>query len=765
MPRKNARKREKAIRAAMGTLRRHKNPALEAAERSRRTASHKTAGKPEPARERTYSSDPAPFFSETVVISGTFSYSGRGFGFCRPDEEFAEEIPGDVFIPPRLTKGAMTGDRVTVEAFFTGMREDGSRGCEGEVLSVESAASSLIGTLHTAGGVWWVEPDSKRWGVSVSVPRKDAENAGAREGWKVEVVPAGNPYFVRGLTSSFHGRSTRPERAGSVTAPSCEVEGRVASVFGDGLTRDANYAAILAGCGIRTAFPESVLEAADLSARETVDPASDPARIDLRDRVIFTIDGAGAKDLDDAISLERTERGWVLGVHIADVSHYVRPGSPAEKEAALRGTSVYFTDKVVPMLPESLSNGACSLNAGEDRYAMTAEVTLDAAGNRAGTRIFRSVIRSRVRGIYSEVNDIFENGETSPYAEKYASVLPMLREMHALYLLLAERSRERGVLELEDSEAVILLDEDGEPCEVVPAVRGDGERLIEQFMLQANMGVAETLTGLKLPCLYRTHARPDREKLNAFAIFASNLGLDTRNIVPDSGERTGARHELPEDELIRRLGMILADAEERGMGPMISLMLLRSMMKAKYLPVPARHFGLGADLYCHFTSPIRRYPDLFVHSVITAVLEKTGSPFLTAGMNVPVSAAAEFARMASDRAFTSSECEVRAMDAERDIEDLYLTLYMARHIGERFRAVISGVTRTGLFVRCDNLAEGFLPAESWPGLRTDEEHLRAAVHGTTYTLGSPLDVILTEADPGTRRISFVPVLSSPEEDG
>ena len=761
MPRKNARKREKAIRAAMGSLRRHKNPALEAAERSRRTA----AKKPEPARERTYSSDPAPFSDETVIVTGTFSYSGRGFGFCRPDEEFAQELPGDVFIPPRLTKGAMTGDRVTVEASFTDMREDGSRGCEGEVLSVESAASSLIGTLRSAGGVWWVEPDSRRWGVSVSVPRKDAENAGAREGWKVEVVPAGNPYFVRGLTSSVHGgRSTRTDRFGTVTAPACEVEGRIASVFGDGLTRDANYAAILAGCGIRTAFPESVLEAADLSAREPVDAAADPSRIDLRDRVLFTIDGAGAKDLDDAVSLERTERGWVLGVHIADVSHYVRPGTPAEKEAVLRGTSVYFTDKVVPMLPQSLSNGACSLNAGEDRYALTAEVTLDAQGNRVGTKIFRSVIRSRVRGVYSEVNDIFENGEASPFAEKYAEVLPMLREMHALYLLLAERSRERGVLELEDSEAVILLDENGEPCAVMPAVRGDGERLIEQFMLQANMGVAETLTGLKLPCLYRTHARPDRDKLNAFAVFASSLGLNTRNIVPDSAEQTGARRELPEDELIRRLGMILADAEERGMGPMISLMLLRSMMKAKYLSVPARHFGLGADLYCHFTSPIRRYPDLFVHSVITAVLEQSGAPFLTAGMNVPVSAAAAFARIASDRAFTSSECEVRAMDAERDIEDLYLTLYMARHIGETFRAVVSGVTRTGVFVRWDNLAEGFIPAENWPGLRTDEEHLTASVHGTTYTLGSPLDVILTEADPGTRRITFLPALSSSGEE-
>ena len=759
MPRKNTRKREKAIRAAMGSLRRHKNPALENAERA---AARRSAGTSPARTSRTYSSDPEPFEASSVTVTGTFSYSGRGYGFVRPDEEFADEIPGDVFIPPRETKGAMTGDRVTVLASFTGPREDGGRGCEGEVLSVEPAAASLIGTLRSAGGFWWVEPDSKRWGVTVSVPRKDVENAGAREGWKVEAVPAGAPFFVRGRTSiREHGGRVRRE---DERIPVCEAEGRIASVFGDGLTRDANYAAILTGCGIRTSFPESVLEDADRAAREDVDLSADLSRIDLRDRILFTIDGAGAKDLDDAVSLERRGDGWVLGVHIADVSHYVRPGSPTEREAVLRGTSVYFTDKVVPMLPESLSNGACSLNPGEDRYAVTAEVSLNAEGERCGARIFRSLIRSRVRGVYSEVNDLFEKGADSPFAEKYAEVLPMLRDMHGLYLLLAERSRKRGVLELEDAEAVILLDENGDPAEVVRAERGDGERLIEQFMLQANMAVAETLQNLGLPCLYRVHAKPDADKLRAFALFAGSLGLDTRGIVPDSAEQTGAREELPSDELIRRLSAILSDAEERGMGPMISIMLLRSMMKAKYQAVPARHFGLGTDLYCHFTSPIRRYPDLFVHSVITAVLEKTGAPYLTAGMNVPLSAAAEFAKIASDRGFTSSECEVRAMDAERDIEDLYLTLYMARHIGETFRTVISGVTRNGVFVRCENLAEGFIPADSWPGARTDEEHMTLTVRGVRYTLGSPLEATLTEADPGTRRITFAPK-TDPEPGG
>ncbi len=740
MPRKNAKKRDKAIRAAMGNLRRRKNPALERAEKAvSKTKRAARAAGPQ-SLSGGYSSD-----DSSRVVSGIFSYSGRGYGFCTPDgtDDLTESFE-DVFIPPRQTKGAMTGDLVTVSAEPTGTREDGRRGYEGEVLTVEHVCRSVIGTLRRGRGYAYVVPDSKRWNVTIAVPEKDADVSGAKDGWKVEVVPSEDAFFVRGKSVLL--------RAGREVIP-CEAEGRIASVFGDGLTKDANYAAILTSCGIRTEFPESVLASADEAAAEPVDPELNPARVDLRDHVIFTIDGAGAKDLDDAISLEKRGENWVLGVHIADVSHYVRPDTPVEKEAALRGTSVYFTDKVVPMLPESLSNGACSLNAGEDRYAMTAEVTLDGEGNRLGTKIFKSVIRSRVRGVYTEVNDLFERGAESAFAGKYAEVLPMLTDMLGLYRTLAARAKERGVLELEDSEAVILLDENGEPAEIVKAERGDGEKLIEQFMLQANMGVAETLLSLELPCLYRVHAKPDAGKIAAFAVFAASLGLGTYGIaLPDSGEKEESS--LSARELILRLGKILADAEERGMGPMVSLMLLRSLMKAKYQSTPAHHFGLGADVYCHFTSPIRRYPDLFVHSVITAVLEQTGAPFLSAERRVPGHPAAKFEKIAAERGFTSTECEIRAMDAEREIEDLYMTLYMAKHIGEEFDAAVTGVAKSGLFVRCENLAEGFVPAENWPGARIDEEHMTLTSRGITLTLGSPLRVVLTEADPGTRRITF-----------
>ena len=730
MPRKNAKRREKVISRAMGKRGRKQNPALEAFENAPRVREKKKAA------GRVYASDDR--LDTRTVITGTFSYSGRGFGFVTPDEG---DGTGDVFIPPRETSGAMSGDRVTVSVKRK-TRTDGE-GAEGEVLSVEPVNSSIIGTLHLGRGWATVTPDARRFGVEIAVPVKDAEHAGAKDGWKVEVVPSGEPYFTRN-----HGRdfSSPPDM------PRCDTVGRIAAAFGSGLTCEANYAAILASSGIRTEFAESVLAYADERAREEI--ILTPSRTDLRGRLILTIDGAGAKDLDDAISLERTEDGWILGVHIADVSHYVRPDSPAEVEARLRGTSVYFTDKVVPMLPESLSNGACSLNAGEDKYALSAEMTLDREGRRIGTRIFKSVIRSRVRGVYTEVNDLFERGERSPYAEKYREVLSMLLEMKGLYELLAKRAKARGVLELEDAEAVILLDDEGHPADIVRAERGDAEKLIEQFMLEANMGVAETLLSLGLPGLYRTHEKPDREKVAAFAAFVSALGLSAHGITPAGPEK---REPTPR-EMLLKFGEILDDAEERGVRATVSQVLLRSMMKAKYQSVCAPHFGLGAEKYCHFTSPIRRYPDLFVHSVLTAVLEKTGLDHVGADVTVQGHPAAYFENAAYERGLTSSDCELRALEAERGIEDLYMTLYMADRIGEEFDVTVISVTKNGMFVSTDKLVEGFVPASAFPAAKTDEERMTLTVGRTVYTLGSRFRVKLTEADVSARRITFSPLL-------
>lgn len=685
-----------------------------------------------------------------VTVEGTFAYSGRGFGFCIPDEDY--ELP-DIFLPPRMTMGAMSGDRIKVK--LNGKAE--GEKLEGEVVDVEYACGSIIGTLHRKRGYSYVVPDSKRFGVIIYIPEVEADRAGDANSdlLKVEVRPHDEEFFTRTRSITVRGPHDMPY---------FDTMGEIANVFGSALTKDANYAAILYSSGIRTEFPESVLRHADEVSQEKIIPAEN--RVDLRDKLILTIDGAGAKDLDDAISLERDGENWVLGVHIADVSHYVRQETPTELEARERGTSVYFTDKVVPMLPESLSNGACSLNAGTDKYALSAEITLSPDGHRLGTKIYKSLIRSTVRGVYDEVNALFADGKSSEFFEKYREVYPMLTAMRELYEILAKGSRERGVMELEDSEAVILLDGDGKPVDILRRERGDAEKLIEQFMLQANYGVAETLKTLGLPCLYRTHQKPDREKMQAFAVFAHNLGLDVGGIYTEEKKPKRMREE--EDDasvsmeevavLSEKLMGILEEANERGIGGIVSTVLLRSMMKAKYQSVCAPHFGLGAPVYCHFTSPIRRYPDLFVHTVITTVLEKTGMPYLTDSEEIDVSCAAELASAAYDRGVSSSDAELRAQTAERDITDLYMAIYMADKLGQEFRVTVCSVIRSGMFVQCDNLVEGFLPAACYPGAVVNDEFMTlfSPADGVVYTLGSQLDAVLYDVDIATGKITFEP---------
>ena len=716
-------KREKELSRAMGKYK-SKNSRTGSRDHHHRKSHHPT-----------YESMKNPASYTTEKITGTFSYSGRGFGFCMPDPEFGLE---DVFIPPKKTMGAMTGDRVTVELYPRDSFSSRKGGQEGEVVSVEYSCQSIIGTLHVCRGYAYLTPDAKRFGVNVYIPMKDIDVSGAKDNDKIEVVPSGEEFFTR--TRSITVR-------GPYDMPYFDTEGRIANVFGSSLSRDANYSAILYSAGIRTEFGENVLRYADEVSKQPITPEN---RRDLRDRLIMTIDGAGAKDLDDAISLDRTEDGWILGVHIADVSHYVRQQSPIEEEAVLRGTSVYFTDKVVPMLPEALSNDACSLNAGTDKYALSAEITLDRQGRRIGTKIFKSIIRSAVRGVYSEVNDIFEHGDGSEFYDKYAKAAKMLADMHELYEILRQRAEERGVMELEDAEAVIILDENGNPADIVRRERGDGEKLIEQFMLQANMGVAEVLNSLHLPCLYRIHEKPDTEKIRNFATFAHNVGLNVRSITGSDLEN------LTSAEMSERLMAILKSAQERGIGAIVSSVLLRSMMKAKYVSHCMPHFGLGAEKYCHFTSPIRRYPDLFVHTSITETLERTGLCELTAGVPFENDPVPHLTRIAEDRGTSSTDCEIRALGAERDIEDLYMALYMSAHIGETFDVVVSSVIRSGMFVQCANLVEGFVPAAFYPASRIDENLMTLTCGREVFSLGTPMKVRLADVDLSTGKITFEP---------
>lgn len=697
------------------------------------------------------------------LIDCRFSYSGRGFGFAVPIDP-ADSVGSDIFISPRATQGAMTGDVVQVRLIRRqGIKNaSATHGVEGEVVGcIERTVEAIVGKLTIAKEYAMVKPDNEKLRVLVYVPLADCDMIGAKNGDKVEVVPDGEPCFTRSRSITIDRR--QPKGSPVEEIPFFDTKGRLATLFGSGASREANYASILHASGIRTEFPPYVRRAAKAASEQ---PLTYVGRVDLRDQIIMTIDGADAKDLDDAISLRKNVEGdWVLGVHIADVSHYVPYDSCVEKEARLRGTSVYFTDKVIPMLPEELSNGACSLNAGEDKYALTCEITLSPTGVRKKVEIYKSILRSAVRGVYSEVNSLLSNellgnklldnqvsGNASDEAltEKYRLVLPMLRELRALYQVLYTRASDRGAMEMAETEAQIVLGPDGNPVEILRRERGEAEKIIEQCMLQANIAVAETMRKLELPCLYRVHDMPDKEKLRSFAIYAHNLGLPTFGLTTNNG--------VEEVGLSEKLMGILAEANRREIGDIVSSMLLRSMMKAKYVATPGTHFGLGAENYCHFTSPIRRYPDLFVHNVLTAVLPYTDNGRLSMDTILPKEAFPQtLAAAAPECGISSSETEITAQQAEWKIEDLYMALFMADKVGQIFDVTVVSVMKFGLFVQCENLVEGMIPAPLFPDAVVNEAFCTLRSCGALYTLGTKMQARLVEADPASGRITFAPL--------
>lgn len=642
------------------------------------------------------------------MYKGAFRGSAKGYGFVMlddgseiyiPREEVGEAIDGDVVLAVK------TPARTTDFTFR-------NANCEGRVVKVVShSLTRVTGTFlaikakRTRRGAFYiVEPDSKRLSFNIHI---DADKVnGAEAGDKVEVE----------LT-------VYPKR-------NISAKGVVTQVFGDAGTLGANYGAILHSYGLRTLFPEEVLRHADSVSKETVTP---DGRLDLREKLIFTIDGADAKDLDDAISVERDGDSFILGVHIADVSHYVTQDSPADREAFLRGTSVYFTDKVVPMLPKSLSNGSCSLNAGEDKYALSAFMTVDKSGNILSTDVRESVINSRIRGVYSEMNDVFEKRKKSVFYEKYSVLFPdAINDITSLYRLLEKKSRRRGALDLESGECRIILDEEGDPVDIIRVRRGVFERVIEQFMLCANEGVATLMFHTDTPSVYRVHGEPDKEKIKSFSVFASNLGLD---ITPLSNREIHTSN----------LSKIVDEAKEKGVDGPLSRVLLRSLMKAKYSSSCSPHFGLALDKYCHFTSPIRRYPDLSVHRILKAMLkgELIGDVY------------DEYRAFAARSAEASSENELKALYAERDIEDLYKTVYMTKHIGEVYDGVISGVTPFGFYVELENTCEGLVRVSSLDGYFVfSENDMSLSYKDVKYSLGMRVRVEIKDADVITRNVDM-----------
>ena len=624
------------------------------------------------------------------------------FGFASRDDG-----EGDIFIPGRALHGAMPNDKINVK-LFDHPRVEGSS--EGEVVEVTVPNNRFAGTVCLSeDGRMAVEPDGCR-DVKFLLAKQGSE--GVHLGDKV------------GFLITHRGNRHSDHRAA------------VVEKFGSSDYASECAKAILYGRNVRQEFPPEVLEEARAYDNAVVDPAEVAKRLDLRGIPIFTIDSAETKDIDDAISLQKLEDGYELGVHIADVSHYVRPGSALNEEAFERATSIYYADKVIPMLPTQLSNGICSLNEGEDRLAFSCLMRLDEKGEIHSYKFVKSVIRSRVKGVYKEINALLEPEEGADLSElqtKYAAVLEQLPTMDELYRKRLVLRKARGGMEIESNEAKLVMDENGRCVDIVKRDRGTSECMIEEFMLLANQCAANAGRTNKVPFVYRVHEAPDAEKMEKLSatLLACGLNAKFKNPIPTQLE----------------LAALLDETRGQPIQIPVHTSILRSMQKARYAPQPLGHYGLVLADYAHFTSPIRRYPDLAIHRILSEMLQGVSNSQLQKDFN-------EFAQQASEK---SSKQEVAAVRIERDVEDLYKAEYMHNHLGEVYTGTVAGITPRGVFVELDNTVEGFVPAaqlcKGEPQV-IDGVSMLDPLTGKSWMLGSSMKIQVAAADVALGRIDF-----------
>ena len=634
-------------------------------------------------------------------VAGTYLATECAFAFVTPDVAEGEPRPDDLFIPPNASGGAWHGDRVLVKLTE---RKNGRGRREATVIRVlRRAGRELTGALVQRGKAYFVQPTSKKY-PEIAVDWHHLGDARVGDRVAVSISHYGDEKF----------------------AP----QGVIQADLGEDGTMEASIAAILHENAVFDFFPEEVLRQADAVPQE-VDPAALHGRLDLRDKLVFTIDGDDAKDFDDAVSLEPLENGhYLLGVHIADVSHYVTPGSPLDQEAYRRGTSVYYPGHVVPMLPFALSHGICSLNPDVDRLTFSALMEVDKDGRRYGAKFAKSVIRSKARMTYNKVNKILAGDEA--LRGEYAFLVQTAEKMNELAHALYKRRIERGALELDIPEAQITVDENGRPVAIQYRDRGESEKLIEEFMLQANEAVAEYMCKRGFPTVYRVHENPDPEKLRVFAQFARPFGY---RIDPSK----------PEDTF--QFQAVLRGAKNDPKQRILPTLLLRSLARARYADECIGHYGLKAKFYLHFTSPIRRYPDLIAHRMLQKAL--TGEAFTAADETLCEDAAAQ-----------STTREQAADNCERDIDKLYIAAYMKQFIGEEFDAEVSGVQAFGVFAALENGCEGLIRIELLAGdyYQYDEQHMALVGRhtGKRFTIGTPIRVKLIAASETTGQIDFAP---------
>lgn len=632
-------------------------------------------------------------FEKAVIsrVNGTF-------GFAKLMEK-----EGEVFLPGKYLLGAMPGDVVLVKLEPTERSSDAGR-----VISVISENDTgFIGVFHREGDICTVEPDrSIRFPVRVG--RKHTMDA--REGDKV---------MARIIKRGEHHSDHRAE---------------IIEVFGNSNLAKVCCKSILAFNRVEEEFPSEVLAQAQLIESAGIPQSEYAGREDLRELPIFTIDSNDSKDLDDAISIERTQTGYLLGVHIADVSHYVTARSPLDNEAFERGTSVYYAQSVVPMLPVQLSNGICSLNPKEDRLTFSCFVDLDTEGRMQGYRFCKSVIRSRVKGVYSEVNQILEGQMDPELREKYDGLFEEISLMDELATKLETSRYARGSLNLESVESKILVDDEGKAVDILPRDRGRSEKIIEEFMLCANEAAATFAMEREVPFVYRVHEKPSMDKAKALAETLEALGLPTYRL--RGGECSNTE-----------LAAILAKAKETPYARIVNHQLLRSMAKAKYSDTNIGHFGLVLENYAHFTSPIRRYPDLTIHRILTDMVAGVPSQKI-------IKRYKNFAALSAQH---SSERELAAMDTERGCEDCYKAEYILSHLGEEFEATISSVAPHGLYAEMENTVEGLIRIENLPEGSYDTDSQIEYVNTTTgerYRIGDKVRIKVLAADVSAGHIDF-----------
>jgi len=628
------------------------------------------------------------------LIKGVLRGNERGFCFLVPDDR--ENEPNDYFIPHRALHGALHGDKVFIQ------KTQGRSDDEGEVVHIlERGFKEIVGVFQRDRRAGYLIPDDKRFFTDVYIPLSDCFNI--KNGVKA----------VAKITEYPYGKSPG---------------GKIIEVLGDGDDFFAEELSIIRSFSLREEFPANVEKSARTQSERKITEKDLQNRRDFRNSLTITIDGADTRDIDDAVSLEKQGENYLLGVHIADVTHYVEYRSALDKEAFERGTSVYFPDRVLPMLPRPLSNGICSLNEGEDRLTLSCLMTINEKGSVIKSEIVEGIIRSKRKTTYDEITQILENDEK--LCKKYADIKDMVYLFAELTKILQTAREKKGSVDLEVKETKILFDGDTITIPDYDEKRAFSHQIIEEFMVLANETVAEYMQSIEAPFVYRIHEKPSEEKANAFRVFAQNLGLNARfkdkEVNPYDYQK------------------LLKSAENLPVYPVLNRVMLRSMQKAKYSSENVGHFGLASKCYCHFTSPIRRYPDLCIHRIIKDVIN--GKYAL---------ACEQYGEKVSQIALQSSDRERRAADAEREVDALYTTMYMSEKIGEEYDAVISGVTSFGVFAELPNAVEGFIPIET---LRGEFEFIpeRFLLKGNkeSFTIGEEIKISVVDVDFERRRTQF-----------